>query len=522
VKIKLNEIKNSIQFKLTLILTGLVMIIIFLLWLLNLTMFPAYYQNSKIKTLQNTYDRVISLLSLTDYRVFPYQYNKDIRELDRISANNDLSIYACDSWSYVSHKTEYRQFSFYYPFDISRDKKQIMSEMIGPLVDSFEKGEKIQDGGTSILLRSKLYNIYKIYDDVIESNYIVLLGRVDNNNYVYIRLNAQGMQQNIASTNKFFGYLGLIMALIGSVVMYFVSKSFATPILKLADIANSMSNLNFDVRYIEKRDDEIGQLGKSMNVLSEKLESTICELKTANNELRIENERKTEIDEMRKEFLSNVSHELKTPIALIQGYAEGLIDNVNSDPESRDFYCEVIVDEAQKMNKMVKKLLTLNQLEFGNNFAQIEYFDMSQVINSVLSSTAILFEQKGVHLEYNDSVPRYVWSDEYLVEEVLTNFVSNALNHVCGENLIRISVEQKTECLRVSVFNTGNQIPEEELEKIWIKFYKVDKARTREYGGNGIGLSIVSAIMKSLNQEFGVYNVENGVVFWFDIDTKNK
>ena len=283
-----------------------------------------------------------------------------------------------------------------------------------------------------------------------------------------------------------------------------------------------MSNLDFTARYEVKSQDEIGELGNSINTLSDQLEHTISELKTANNELRIDNERKTQIDDMRKEFLSNVSHELKTPIALIQGYAEGLKENINDDQESRDFYCEVIMDEAQKMNKMVKKLLTLNQIEFGNNFVQIERFDITQMMNSVLNSTHILFEQKEVKLEFDCEEEVYVWSDEYMIEEVFTNFVSNALNHVSGEKIIRVKMDKYDDFLRISVFNTGSCIPEEELEKIWIKFYKVDKARTREYGGNGIGLSIVSAIMKSLNHKYGVYNTEDGVCFWFDVDVNNR
>lgn len=133
-----------------------------------------------------------------------------------------------------------------------------------------------------------------------------------------------------------------------------------------------------------------------------------------------------------------------------------------------------------------------------------------------------LFQQKEVKLEFEHPEELFVWTDEYLTEEVFTNFVSNALNHVDGEKIIRITIENREDVLRIFVFNTGKCIPEEELEKIWIKFYKVDKARTRAYGGNGIGLSIVSAIMKSLNRDYGVYNTEDGVVFWFDVDIKNE
>jgi len=304
--------------------------------------------------------------------------------------------------------------------------------------------------------------------------------------------------------------------------MIFLSNHYTRPILKLAQIAKKMENLDFDVRYKENRHDEIGVLGHSMNSLSDKLEQTISELKTANNELELDLQRRSEQEQMRQEFLANVSHELKTPIALIQGYAEGLQDNVNDDPESREFYCEVIVDEADKMNKMVKKLLSLNQLEFGNGQVHLEHFDLQQVVQSVLSSSEILFRQKEVTLSYDGDHPVYVWADEYMTEEVVMNYVSNALNHIDGEKIIEVKIVSCDGKARVSVFNTGKPIPEEDIDKIWSKFYKVDKARTREYGGNGIGLSIVKAIMEAHNQAYGVKNYDNGVEFWFELDEKTE
>ena len=221
---------------------------------------------------------------------------------------------------------------------------------------------------------------------------------------------------------------------------------------------------------------------------------------------------------MRKEFLSNVSHELKTPIALIQGYAEGLQECINDDAESRNFYCDVIIDEAGKMNRMVKKLLTLNRLEFGNQKVVMERFDIVSLINGVVQSSEIMLQQKGVTLRMEKLEPVFVWADEFDIEEVFTNYFSNALNHVDFEKIVEVKVVKNEKKVRVSVFNTGQQIPEEDIDKIWIKFYKVDKARTREYGGSGIGLSIVKAIMESLHQQYGVKNWDNGVEFWFELD----
>ena len=210
-------------------------------------------------------------------------------------------------------------------------------------------------------------------------------------------------------------------------------------------------------------------------------------------------------------------HELKTPIALIQGYAEGLKEGINDDAESREFYCDVIMDEASKMNHIVKKLLTLNQMEFGNDMVSMERFDIVALIKNYIQSAEILTKQKGIQVRFEDLPPVYVWADEFKTEEVFGNYFSNAINHAQGEKVIDVRLIRMEQKVKVSVFNTGEPIPEECLEHLWEKFYKVDKARTREYGGSGVGLSIVKAIMESMNQGYGVINYDNGVAFWFEL-----
>ena len=213
-----------------------------------------------------------------------------------------------------------------------------------------------------------------------------------------------------------------------------------------------------------------------------------------------------------------MSHELKTPIALIQGYAEGLKEGISEDAESREYYCEVIMDEASKMNHMVKKLLTLNQLEFGNETVSMERFDITSLIDNYLSSMELLCRQKEIRIQMEEYPAIFVWADEFMVEEIFGNYFMNAMNHVAGSRVIDVKLVKSENNVRVSVFNTGEPIPEESIPYIWDKFYKVDKARTREYGGNGVGLSIVKAIMDSMNQKYGVENYENGVRFWFELE----
>ena len=299
-----------------------------------------------------------------------------------------------------------------------------------------------------------------------------------------------------------------------------VTKRITRPISELTDLSKKMSDLDFEAKYESKVGNEIDVLGDNFNRMSSQLETTISELKSANNELQRDIEDKIKIDKMRKEFLDNVSHELKTPIALIQGYAEGLKENISDDPESREFYCDVIMDEASKMNKLVKNLLTLNQLESGKDAVVMERFDIVSLIRGVLQTMNIMIGQKEANVIFEAEKPVYVWADEFKIEEVVTNYVSNALNHLDGEKEIEIKLQDEDNRVKISVFNTGTPIPEADVPNLWNKFYKVDKARTREYGGSGIGLSIVKAIMESMNQEYGVQNFDNGVEFWFTLDRK--
>lgn len=507
--------KHSIRLRLMLILTGLIALAVFFCWLMNLVFLGNYYQVSKVNTFGAVYDEVNKIFNESDENTAQSEEEVALA-IEKLGANQDLSLYVVDMY----YNNLLPLIGFLYPSaPTRRQEEQIGNRMKEYMVD--EEG-RLFDKEKELLASSKNYNIYKVFDERIQSNYIELFGTLDNHSYIYIKANYESMKESAGIANKFLAYMGIVVMIGSMVIMFFVSESFTKPIKELSGIAKRMTCLDFNAKYMEKRQDEVGELGNSINILSDRLEHTISELKSANNELKQDIEQKTQIDEMRKEFLSNVSHELKTPIALIQGYAEGLRENISEDPESREFYCEVIIDEAAKMNQMVKKLLSLNQIEFGSAKVQFERFDITALIKGILESTAILFEQKKATVIMEETKPIYVWADEYRIEEVITNYISNALNHLDGENVIEVKLITEAETVRVIVFNTGDTIPEDELDQIWIKFYKVDKARTREYGGSGIGLSIVKAIMNSMNQQFGVRNRHNGVEFWFELDRENE
>lgn len=535
--------KHSIRFKITVLFAGIICILIVMLLLFNITFSEKFYMQDKREAMLNAYESIddacnqYSAGSISD---------TDLRNnLEQVSTSKGMSIIIVNSdWTtfYVSTHGDEMMLERLKKSIFNNDIFQGMPDKSGSMQEQPDENrngdinagkktlpEKIIDmsgNGASetrdILYQSDKYTVQKVYDSRLLDDYIELWGTLDNGNFILIRTPIQGIKDNVHISNTFITYIGIVTLIIGIIAAFVLSSYISKPIKQLSNIAERMSELDFDIKYDGKDKGEIGLLGKSMNNMSQKLEENISQLKTANLELQRDIDKKEKLEKMRTDFLSNVSHELKTPIALIQGYAEGLKEGITDDPESMDFYCSVIMDEAAKMNNMVKRLLTLNQIEFGEDELVMERFDINELVKSVVNANELRATQKNLSITYDIlDTPLYVWADEYKVEEVVTNYLSNAINHCCNENIIKIKVGHiDKDNVRVSVFNTGNNIPEADIEHIWEKFYKVDKARTREYGGNGIGLSIVKAIVESMGKTCGVNNLSDGVEFWFDLDCK--
>ena len=491
---------GSLTQELVFIIVGLVAGTVLLCWFLNTVLLEFYYVNHKQKTLLEGFEIIDAQcesegLDASDFDV----------TFDNLCANGNITVMVISADRTIVRSS-------------INDSQQMLIEFTNIIF-----GKSV--GEIQILKEDSDYVIQKRTDERLDAEYLVLYGMLSNGDLILMKTALESIRESVKISNSFLAYVGILAVILSIIIIVIVSRRITTPLVRLADISKRMTELDFEVKYQPAKKhhtNEIDVLGRDMNLMSETLEKTISELKSANNQLQSDIEKKNEIDEMRKEFLSNVSHELKTPLALIQGYAEGLKECVHDDAESRDFYCEVIMDEADKMNQMVKKLLTLNQLEFGNETVMMEHFDLTELITGVINSQALLAEQSGIRIDFEADGPMLVWADEFKVEEVVTNYLSNAIHYASYEKRISIRYIQKADCVRVCVFNTGDPIPETELENVWIKFYKVDKARTREYGGNRIGLSIVKAIMESFHRECGVENHEDGVEFWFELDTSSK
>ncbi len=572
--------RHSIRVKFTLLLTAIIVSLIVLVVFINNAFSEQFYFDGKRKLMLSNYDCINDIFN--NYSAGDITDNQMNDSLEQLTNSTAMSVIVVNSdWTtvYVSSNVEdeminrlrmsifnndiFQQDSQQQPsqdssaqpapdsknkggkngIDKNRPSDMNMDDMAGDNnnsstdtdnTDSDISSDNLKDpyminmsgsgiGETrEIILKTDKYTLQKIYDTRLGDYYYELWGTLDCGDSIMLRLAIQGIKDNVTIFNKFITYIGIAITLIGIVVAYIFSSYFTKPIMQLSELAKKMAAMDFDARYEGNDKGEIGILGESMNYMSSRLEQNIAQLKSANLELQRDIDKKVKIDQMRTEFLSNVSHELKTPIALIQGYAEGLKEGITDDPESMDFYCSVIMDEANKMNMMVKKLLTLNQIEFGDEELVMERFDIIELVSSVVNANELRAGQKGIKIIFNQADEHIdVWSDEYKIEEVITNYISNAINHCDFEKRIEVNVKKNGDNIRVSVFNTGKNIPEEDINNIWGKFYKVDKARTREYGGNGIGLSIVKAIMDSYGKEYGVRNLDNGVEFWFDLDAKS-
>ena len=322
---------------------------------------------------------------------------------------------------------------------------------------------------------------------------------------------------------KFLAIVGIVTILLGGITIWFITEIFTKPIEKLNKIARNIAKLDFSEEYkLLGTDDEFDNLGASINELSLELENIINKMKKDNIDLEKDIEKQSKIDEMRKQFISDVSHELKTPIALIQGYAEGLVENVNTDEENKNFYANVILDEANKMDKLVKRLLELMKLEYDDRDFNDKNFDVVELINEVIRISKVKLQEENIEVIFEEQQPIYVFADDFYIEQVISNYFTNALKNVKEVNSkkqIKISIEKSDEQgkVRVSVFNTGDNISEENINRIWNRFYKIDSARNRE-NGNGIGLALVKAIMSKYNNNYGVNNVKNGVEFYFELN----
>lgn len=491
--------KESINIKLFLTVSLLLILVILTVLLLNTTVLEIYYKSQKEIILIDTY------CSARDYyATHLIDTTSDfIAELQKIDSSKNIEIVVCDldNNELFSSSSNFLKDGFFIPKLLEQDTTESSFEILA-----------------KSLTEETPYFIKTFSDSKLDSDFMTLYGRLNSSYLIFIRTPLDAIRESVNISNTFLVFVGSICVLISSIITFIISRAFTRPIKELNDIALSMANLDFSKKYEVTTTDEIGTLGSSINKLSDNLEKTIKNLKKVNIDLEKDVEEKSKLNEMRSQFISDVSHELKTPIALIQGYAEGLVDGILTDEESKKYYCEVILDEANKMSHLTQDLLDLSRLEYGTNELRLETFSITDLVSSTLKKNELLMKEKNITCEFACEKDIKVVADVNRIEQVLTNYISNALKHVCNQNIIRCTITTLNNKVKVTVYNSGNPISEEDLPRLWTRFYKVDSSRNRNAGGTGLGLSLVKAIMLQHKNKFGVNNAKDGVEFWFELD----
>jgi len=501
---------NSIKKKLFFQIGSIVIFMVSLMLLANTVLLESYYISNQKNKLRDYYNFINSIDSdnyddnFGDFKTIENTSNVDIV----IISNTNEILYA--SKNYINNANMLN--SLINP-DISGNEKNYVGAP-PPIVrqngqpPEIEKTERIDDK-TSFIWSN---------EPNTKNQALILSGTLDNDKQIELKIHIESIKTNIKLSNNFLIIIGSFAFIISIIFAYIISNYFTKPITKINDATNRIKNLDFNTSCEVISNDEIGQLAQSINEMSIDLSSAIKTLNDKNIQLQTEIGEKNKLDEKRRTLLSNVSHELKTPLSLMQGYAEGLKLNIAKDKNKSKFYCDVIIDESVKMNMLVENLLSIDQMEFGDETLNITSFEVNKFIISTLNKYEKVFEEKSITWHVNTIAPTEVSGDIFMLDRVFENYLTNAINYV-DENLkIDITLINLKQHVKVEVLNSSPPIAEQDLEKVWNAFYKLDKARTREKGGHGLGLSIVSAIQKAHNNSYGVKNVESGICFWFEID----
>lgn len=395
--------------------------------------------------------------------------------------------------------------------DIDKDEGVnilILDEKMNVLHASYFKN-RLND----IVVSKKIQNMIKRYylwqDEghmyqVLERNKglppkIFFTSTLDDDVFLVITKSVKGIRESVAVANEFYLASGIVMIAIGIVGVLFLSRRISDPIIKMNHIARDMSHLEFGEKIEIQSNDEIGELAISINLLSDKLSNSIKSLQD-------------DIEE-RKVLVRDISHELKTPIAVIKGYVEGLKYNVVEDEQARDKYYDVIVEECDRINKLVKELLDLSKLEDMSCGLQVSQVSMRNLIDDSIEKLQHIADMRSVDIKFTCEEEILIHVDKHLMERVISNLISNAIKYANTSGYVRINLKEKNQGCELRIFNTGANIPAESLDQIFNVFYKVDQVRGRDDEGHGIGLAIVKRIMDMHKGTYFAENESNGVAF---------
>lgn len=362
-------------------------------------------------------------------------------------------------------------------------------------------------------------NKYYIINDINSrlDNNITVVSNLKDNKYIIMQTPKKFIRNISDLAIKYSLYISIFTFLIGAIIIYFIADRTTRPIREMQRTANNISNLDFSYRCDVLSNDEVGLLSVSINNMAVKLQDYVSQLMIANEKLKDDLTRQEKTDQMRKQFIANVSHDFKTPLTLIMSYSEALLDMKNIDETTKTEYLNIIVNEGNKMSEFVQELLKLSQLESGMIKLEKTNFSINEIINDTIRKNKIISKSKNLTIKKDISNNSIVFADYYRITQVVQNLYENAIKYTPNNGEVKISTSIELNKCIVRIYNTGKPISNEDLENIFISFYRSDKSR-KNMGSYGLGLAIVKVIMDLHNENFGVQNIDNGVEFWFELE----
>ena len=449
-------------------------------------------------------------------------YTFSVKHKMKLAANN-IALVLSDDKDFTAITTDYETENNYY-IEIYNPKDT--------LIYTTESNKTIyepdnNDDEQSVLkprimeILSRTQNEDKSYFEIRQEHYanaqyIVYGNFYQNDTVIEIYYPIEAVVENANTAKWSIFALGIFTFIIITVTILTYSNSFAKPLKQITASTKKISQMNFEEQCPGFNIKELNELSDSINSLSESLNKAMTELQDKNLQLEKNIEKNMLLEKSRRTFIANVSHELKTPISIIQGYAEGMKLGIGCD--STDEFCDIIIDESQKMNKLVIRLMELIQYGSRNYSINSINFNLKDAITDYISSLKQQIEEKEILLEISIDNDTFVNGDPDMIVNVFNNYFSNALNHIDKNKRLKITVEEIENKYRVYVFNSGSPIPGSDIENIWKSFYRADKSHSRKEGHFGLGLSIVAALQDNCGQAYGVSNLDDGVEFWFDVN----
>ncbi len=443
--------------------------ILLFLWLFQILFLKSYYKKNVVNRLENSIEKMLISFKSDDYE----------KALDQLSMENEVCIEIINN-------------------DIIKYSSVIYNKGCMGAETSKEGTYYKKDFMNSNLSKK----IYTLVNPRFKNKSIIYGIKLDDTTYAFISASIEPIDTTLVVLRNQFFYLTLLIIILSLIVSYFVSKKISSGVIRINKEAKKLSQGDFSAKF------DTNESILELNELAQTLEYTKNEL--------------SKTEELRRELLANVSHDLKTPLTMIKAYAEMVRDVTYKDKEKMEKDLNIIIEETDRLNVLVNDILDLSKIQSGTQKLNIEQFDINELIKNIVKRYDIMVENDGYNFELNLLANSVVCADKKRIEQALYNLINNAINYTGKDKKVIINVIEKEDNFRIEVKDTGKGIDEEEIKNIWDKYYKVDKTHSRVHVGSGVGLSIVKNIFINHNYNYGVESKnKKGTIFYFELP-KNK